>query len=174
MGPLSQRPTVYRDSYQGDPGIFGSIGRAIGGIVGMVPGVGSIVGGGITAIANKFDPIKAPQLPGMLPRSPFQQGPQFPVVPAPGSRAARERLFPGGQSGYMVQGGPSMSGYHYNKADYFLRDGTFVPAGTKLVKNRRRNPANSKATNRAISRVAGAKKHAQTLSRITIRKASCK
>jgi hypothetical protein len=175
IGPMvSQRATVSRDPYMGDPGIFGSIGRFIGGAVSLVPGVGGLVGGGITRLANTIDPIKtAPSIPALrgLPIL-QQQAPQRTGVSIGG-------LGPGGAKpyarfDYAPQGGPAMSGYHYNKADYFLRDGTFVPKGSKLVKNRRRNPANSKATNRAISRVAGAKKHAQTLSRITIRKASCK
>jgi hypothetical protein len=134
------------------------------------------VGGGITALSNVLDPQErrsvmtaVPQLPPMATPT-FQQS--YPVVKKPGVLAAAQRVIPGGESGYMVQGmaGPAPSGYHWNKADYFLRDGTFVPKGTKLVKNRRRNPANIRATNRAISRVASAKKHAQTLSRVTIRK----
>lgn len=164
---VSMRPTVYRDPrYQGDPGIFGDIGRFIGGAVKSLPVVGGLAGGAITGLANVLDP-KKPQIAPMLPQV-FQQAP---VVPKPGAMGAIQRFLPGGESGYMPAG-PSPSGYHWNKADYFLRDGTFVPKGTKLVKNRRRNPANIRATNRAISRVASAKKHAQTLSRITIRKKS--
>jgi hypothetical protein len=64
------------------------------------------------------------------------------------------------------------SGYHWNKSDYFLMDGTFVPKGTKIVKNRRRNSLNPRALDRAIGRVSGAKKASKKLSRITIR-SSC-
>jgi hypothetical protein len=49
-------------------------------------------------------------------------------------------------------------GMHPNKSDYFLKDGTFVPAGTKCVKNRRRNPMNPRALDRAIGRMNGAKR----------------
>jgi hypothetical protein len=171
----SQRPTVRRGGYQGDPGIFGDIGRFIGKAAGSIPVVGGLVGGGITALSNVLDPQRQagtsaiPQLPPMATPT-FQQS--YPIIKKPGARGAVERVLPGGESGYMVQGmaGPAPSGYHWNKADYFLRDGTFIPKGSKLVKNRRRNPANIKATNRAISRVASAKKHAQTLGRVTIRK----
>lgn len=45
------------------------------------------------------------------------------------------------------------SGYHPNKSDYFLKDGTFVAQGTKCVKNRRRNPANMRALDRAMTRL---------------------
>jgi len=67
----------------------------------------------------------------------------------------------------------SMGGYHLNKSDYFLMSGEFVPAGTRWVKNRKRNPANARATSRAISRITGAKRYAGALSRISIRKKKC-
>lgn len=43
-------------------------------------------------------------------------------------------------------------GYHINKSDYFLKDGTYVPAGSRYVKNRRMNPANGRALRRSIRR----------------------
>jgi len=61
-------------------------------------------------------------------------------------------------------------GYHWNKSDYFLRSGEFVPAGTRAVRNRRRNPANPRATSNAITRIKGAKRYAKSLSSISIRK----
>jgi len=61
-------------------------------------------------------------------------------------------------------------GYHWNKSDYFLRSGEFVPAGSRSVKNRRRNPMNPRATSNAISRVKGAKRFASSLAHISIRK----
>lgn len=45
-------------------------------------------------------------------------------------------------------------GYHLNKSAYFLRDGTFVPARSRFVRNRSRNPANGRALRRAIGRVS--------------------
>jgi len=64
-------------------------------------------------------------------------------------------------------GGP---GYHLNKSSYFLMSGEFVPAESRWVKNRKRNPANARATSRAISRITGAKSYAKSLGRISIRK----
>jgi len=61
-------------------------------------------------------------------------------------------------------------GHHPNKSDYFLRDGTFVPAGSRCVKDRRRNPLNVRAASRAISRIASAKTATASLGRVTIRK----
>lgn len=165
------RPTVSRQAgMAGDPGIFGSIGRFLGGAVSSIPFVGGIAGGALTGLANAIDPVKTPPIAAMpgvgiqgLPT--FQQAPQK----VPGVAGLLQRGIPGGETGYTCPAGKPPSGYHVNKSSYWLMDGTFVPEGTKWVKNRRRNPANSRATNRAISRVASAKKHAQTLSRITIR-----
>jgi len=69
--------------------------------------------------------------------------------------------------------GKAPSGYHYNKTSYFLKDGTFVPEGTKLVKNRRRNPLNPRAASRAISRLESAKKAVKRLDRITVKCRRC-
>jgi len=63
-----------------------------------------------------------------------------------------------------------ISGYHWNKSGYFLKSGEYVRAGSKMVKNRRRNPANPRATSNAIMRIKGAKRYASSLSSISIRK----
>jgi len=73
--------------------------------------------------------------------------------------------------GAMQAGKPCpVSGYHWNKSGYFLQSGEYVPPGTKMVKNRRRNPANPRATSNAITRIKGAKRYAASLSSISIRK----
>ena len=66
-------------------------------------------------------------------------------------------------------GGHPMRGTHLNKTTYRTLDGTLVPAGTRCVKNRRRNPLNPRALSRAVSRVAAAKKYATMLDRIEIK-----
>jgi len=96
-------------------------------------------------------------------------------VPAPGIIAATQRFFPGGETGMMdpaMQAGKPcpVAGYHWNKSGYFLLTGEYVSPGTKMVKNRRRNPANPRATSNAISRIKGAKRYAKSLSSISIRK----
>lgn len=77
---------------------------------------------------------------------------------------------PGGQQYNfgVAESGPSMngnrgcggcpSGYHPNKSSYFLKDGTFVPEGSRCVKNRRRNPGNMRALDRALGRLNSAKR----------------
>jgi len=106
----------------------------------------------------------APQLPGIIP--------------------AIQRFFPEGETGLgimapqngavpaaMMAGKPSgVAGYHWNKSGYFLKSGEYVAPGTKMVKNRRRNPANPRATSNAITRIKGAKRYAKSLSAISIRK----
>lgn len=49
-------------------------------------------------------------------------------------------------------------GCHANKADYFLKGGTFVAAGSRCVTNRRRNPLNPRALDRAAGRLRSAQK----------------
>jgi len=104
---------------------------------------------------------------------------------APGIGAALQRALPGGATGLLpfpeIMNGAGMaaaqagkacpiSGYHWNKSGYFLKSGQYVEAGTKMVRNRRRNPANPRATSNAIARISGAKRYATSLGRISIRK----
>jgi len=63
-------------------------------------------------------------------------------------------------------------GYHWNKSSYFLMSGEYVPAGTRAVRNRRRNPCNPRAVSRALSRVKSAKRFAKSISHVSIRKRS--
>jgi len=93
------------------------------------------------------------------------QGPGI-VGPMPGPQVMN------GEGVAAMQAGKPcpVSGYHWNKSGYFLKSGQYVAAGTKMVKNRRRNPANPRATSNAITRITGAKRYAATLGRISIRK----
>jgi len=97
-------------------------------------------------------------------------------VQKPGIIAAIQAAIPGGQTGMMtipaMQAGKPcpVQGYHWNKSGYFLLSGEYVYPGTKMVKNRRRNPANPRATSNAITRIKGAKRYAKSLSSISIRK----
>ncbi len=70
-----------------------------------------------------------------------------------------------------VNGGLPPRGYRLNKSSYFLRSGEFVPAGTRWVKTRRRNPGNMRALDRSIGRIQSAKRMAKKLGRITVRDA---
>ena len=150
---------IKRLSYTGDPGFFGDIFGAIKGAVG--------------GAARGFmgQPPRPVAGPGSFPLAPIRHGgPALRIGPATfplpflGDR-------PGPDS---VAGCAPMSGYHLNKSEYFLKSGEFVPEGSRLVRNRKRNPANARATSRAISRIVGAKNYAKSLSRVSIRKHSHK
>lgn len=174
-GPLSGAAAGQygRRAYMGDPGLFGFLGKAVGTVAKVagkiLPGpVGIAAGtvGGLLAGGSKSTAVT--RVPNTLTIAP-QQIPQLPV---PGVQGAIQRALPGGQTGYMPAG-PSPSGYHWNKTSYFLRDGTFVPEGSKLVKNRRRNPLNPRAASRAISRLESAKKATKRLDRVAIKCRRC-
>jgi len=121
------------------------------------------------------DPLTRGQFPmqAFAPRN----GATFPQVPIPGPVGALQRAIPFGATGMMaapqMNGMGKMGGYHPNKSSYFLKSGEFVPEGTRWVKNRKRNPANARATSRAISRIVGAKTYSKSLSRVSIRKKKC-
>ena len=186
-----------RTGFQGDPGLFGSIGRFLGGaattVGGFLPGpagtiltkAGSLISGTNTVIGRPVSvaaaqPVAA-QSAGLVAQD----------------RSVTERLrdvidvdFPfGGEPGFGVQffgggGGKStavpapangkcMGGFHRNKASYFLKDGTRILKGTVCVKNRRRNDLNDRAASNAIKRLEGARKAIKNIQRVSIRCARC-
>jgi len=159
---------IRRASYTGDPGFFGDI---FGGIKGAIGG----------AVRGFTGMTRQPPIPTAGPGSvQLYTGPRMNIAArnghelqkVPGLGGFLERLAPGGASGFMANGGApcDTAGYHLNKSAYFLMSGEFVPEGSRYVRNRKRNPANARATSRAISRVVGAKRYATSLSRISIRK----
>ena len=85
-----------------------------------------------------FDPNGQPQEPGVRPPSP---------APCNGACA---------------------SGYHLNKSDYFLKSGQFIRKGSACVKNRRRNPLNPRAADRAIGRLRSASAFGKYLAKISL------
>jgi len=165
----------------GDPGLFGFIGNVLKTAAGAIPGpLGTIsrslfptsprVGAAIQE-RPLFTPFTPPVIrtPGFFPVNVPQEAPSFPTgVPIPGQ--APQRFFPGGATGV---GTGCASGFHPNKSAYFLKNGTFVEAGSRCVKNRRRNPLNPRAASRAISRLESAKKAVTRINRITIRCPRC-
>lgn len=68
----------------------------------------------------------------------------------------------------QVAGMMRPAGYHLNKTGYFLQDGTYVAPFTKWVKNRRRNPLNPRALDRACGRVSSAQKATKWIHRSTV------
>ena len=192
LGPPAQ---VGNGRYMGDPGLFSFLGRAVRGVAGVVgqiagaaTGLSGLFGGraaipGASTIPGPIlMPRPMPRFPVAMPGAPGVAvniaGPQFvprgmgvfPQVPRPGVGAAVERFLPGGQTGMMPAPSATMGGFHLNKTSYFLKDGTYIEAGTKWVKNRRRNPGNMRALSRSMARLKSAKKMAAVLGTVTIRK----
>lgn len=175
-----------RHGHAGDPFLHKSIGKALGGVartaVSFLPG-GNLIGGAIDAVrgggGGHAAPFAAP--PPAMPGGGQDFGSQLVARLKGGGGLIGSitdplGLGPGGAFGggggtfQSLNGGPPPAGYRYNKTSYFLRDGTFVPAGTKIVKIRRRNPLNPRALDRAMGRLTSAKRAAKKIGRISIRK----
>ena len=180
----------------GDPGLFSFLGGAIKGAIGGLIRGGplGVIGGAIRgALGGRGG---APIPPPLITRAPvgtqinraalisrFQQ--TVPVQDVPGVRGAIERFLPGGRTGREVaipaNGARCPSGFHLNKTGYFVASspgnpsagGSWVAPETMCVRNRRRNPLNPRAADRAIGRLTSAKRAVQRLNRITIRKKKC-
>jgi len=91
-------------------------------------------------------------------------GGSYPIggqIPTTDEQLLQQLAVRGAQVASVAMGCPS--GYHANKTSYFLKDGTYVPRGSRCVRNRRRNPLNFRALNRSISRVKQAHKTAQRI-----------
>jgi len=183
---------IQRAKYTGDPGFFDFLKKAATIGTSFIPFVGPTISQAVSRLGSSGPGVGPVSRTGRTPaqerarcaaaggqtwggpgvgcvQSPltggatfFEKPGGFPPITFGGSRIAAEM---NGMNGVM-----NMSGYHPNKSDYFLKSGEFVPAGTRMVKNRKRNPANARATSRAISRIAGAKTYAKSLGRISIRK----
>jgi len=136
---------------RGDPGLFGAIGSALTGLItgGPAGAVAGAVSGWKGEPAAPRPTISA-SIPQLTTPSSFPS-----YVPTPGVVGSAQRFLPGGETGYTAAAKPA--GYHLNKSEYVLKDGTVVPKGSRYVKNRRRNAMNPRALRRAVERVDAAK-----------------
>jgi len=179
----------------GDPGLFGSI---FGGIKKLArTAISTMPGGGIALglagaaktlltrqrrAARDIGTLRGRQQ--LLPAAAFQQyqGPPAQAVqPVPGFRGLMERIIPGGATGLQVPGeaiGARVpQGYHLNKSGYYRggRPGSasssveWIPEESIFVKNRKRNPMNPRAWDRAFGRLKSAQNLKKKMGRITIR-----
>lgn len=149
---------------RGDPGLFGFLGRVARKAVSFIPGVGPIASEVMGLAGIGREKARALPIQALAPTG-------IPIrAPAPGVRAFIERGLPGGETGMETVSVACPSGYHANKADYYLKDGSYVAKGTRCVKNRRRNPMNPRAMSRAISRIDSGKRFQHTLAGIETHK----
>jgi hypothetical protein len=153
-------PSAMMRQRYGDPGLFGFLGKvgkaALGGAVGLATGgLQGAISGAVTPFVGSRPAASVPQGPGRPPAL------NLPMVAPRGAGfttpVGRVSMFEKPSSNGVGTKLACPSGFHANKADYFLRDGTFVPAGTKCVKNRRRNPMNVRALRSSVARIDSAK-----------------
>jgi len=180
---------------RGDPGLFGFLKKAVGLGTGLVSKLGiPLVSGVAGAVSQVIS--GPPKTPGMMVAEtlPVQRVPGVAGAGQrlfPGGRTGFEVPIPAagfptrlnGEAGIretqekkvfaniqLQNGGGCPKGFQLNKTDYFLKDGTFVQAGTRCVAMRRRNPLNPRAFDRALGRISAAKRFGKRLGRVTIRK----
>jgi hypothetical protein len=156
---------------QGDPGLRDWGRRAMGWGVKTALGLTGF-GGAAAAVQAATGGGSNGAIRGPLER--HRVGPPVQVmVPRPGLIGAIQRAVPGGATGTMVapgfgaNGSGCESGFRPNKTSYFLKDGTFVEAGSRCVRRRQRNPLNPKAMSRAIGRIDGGKRFQNRMSQIS-------
>ena len=158
----------------GDPGPFGFIGSAIKKVAGIAKFIPGPIGWAAGAV-SKFMPSGQTAAPRPVPSFPMQPPmtfapTQLPQQPVPGIVGIGPSYEPTPATNGKI-GSPA--GYHVNESDYFLKDGTFVSAGSRWVKNRKRNPLNPKAASKAIGRIEQLKRATERFKRITIKKKCC-
>lgn len=138
---------------RGDPGFFDFI-KKIGSAVVRASPIGQAFSA-VQAFRAPRAPAPSPRFPVTTfrpPPPPRQLGPvgtAIAVAAAPAVVGAIASRLDGGA------GAIQPAGTHLNKSSYFLRDGTFVPARSRYVRNRTRNNANGRALRRAIGRAKG-------------------
>ncbi len=175
--------------YAGDPGLFGSIfgglKKGFGLAAKFIPG-GAAVQTGISLIRQRFARRNPRQIGTRRGRAELNiqmaqmTGPQ--TVPVLGPSTIRERLqniIPGGATGLTVQipgeaiGARVPQGYHLNKTGYWRGAGgmnpEYIPKESIFVKNRKRNPLNPRAWDRAFGRLKSAQNFKRKMGRITIK-----
>ena len=115
-------------------------------------------------LGSCLPPISGDPGPGAgIPGDPFAPG--FPGLPPKAPK--------GGGGCPALGAGTTLAcpaGCHPNKSDYFLRGGAFVPKGSRCVRNRRRNPLNPRALDRAAGRLRSAKRAGSFLAKVVIPK----
>jgi hypothetical protein len=161
---------VGKKLHRGDPGFLGDlfgIGKGIAGA--LIPGVGVVD----RAIKALKDPPPKPQ--GSIRPAAGRRGTKFIGTVQKRAGVSMAHI----QDGTVIQRDDTPAtacpqGMHPNKSSYFRTSpgGTviFHPPGTNCVKNRRRNPLNPRAFDRALGRVSSAKRFGEKLGRVTIRK----
>jgi hypothetical protein len=182
---MSYAMKVSRASARGDPGLLGFIGKAVGTIGGLLPGPAGAIAQGVGGVITKAGTPGNTGVKVLQTAILTKQAPALPGVGVPtGQQISGVNI--GGTSGVTVgtikqlappqfngvtSGSSStaagvaicaLKGTHMNRTGYYTQQG-YVQAGTRCVKNRRRNPLNPRALSRAMSRIASAQKAVKCL-----------
>jgi len=176
--------------FQGDPGLFGFIGKAVSKVTSLAAGAARFgfsqtpLGQAVAIAKAKFGPAavgfaQRTDFTALGPPPAFTTEPSVSLVNPQGTgRTAIANVEVGTQvlrDTSAPDGCPQ--GMRRNKSNYFKRTPggsvVFVPKGMACVKIRRMNAGNTKATRRAISRIKSAQRLKDALSSITIRKKKC-
>ena len=138
----------YSSGYSGDPQLGGLLslgarlaGRGIRGLLGRISGRSIARAAVGTAVVTAAPGIARTMGRGMdLP------------IPMPGGARIRPGAFlPGGTPFFTP--GECPKGFRKNKSSYFLKNGQHVPRGSKCVRYRRMNVANTRALKRSTRRL---------------------
>lgn len=173
---------------QGDPGIFGAIGKALGKVakgVAKAAFAATPVGAAYNAVRSAFNqPASRPpappmnwnppiSLPTLQPNPGTGLGPDYPPSeeePVPASNTTVVSHPSGGMALVPTSGNVcTMKGYHLNRSGYWSNGSSLIPGahwvakGTMCVKNRRMNPFNPRAASRAMTRIASLHKGMKAL-----------
>ena len=138
----------YTGGYQGDPQLGGLLslgarlaGRGIRGLLGRISGRSLVRAGVGTAAVAALPAVSRTMGRGM------DIG-----IPMPGGAAIRPgAMLPGGTPFFTP--GECPKGFRKNKSSYFLKNGQHVPRGSKCVRYRRMNVANTRALKRSTRRL---------------------
>lgn len=187
---------MQRAMYQGDPGLFSFVGKALkgvakiggkvlGGVVGAAKGlatggIGGAIAGGLTGSGI----VKIPKLPTTT--NPVLMGISGPLGRSTGMPGTGVSIGGGlqiGGGGVSLGGGLQIGNPgapatmvnsngvvcrgHMNKSTYYsAARGGVVPAGSVCVTNRRMNPLNPRAASRAMRRLSGLAKAMRSTERM--------
>jgi len=183
-------PAINRQQFRGDPGIFGDIFKKVTSFVRDPVGtlvstaVDLLSGGGGTdpppktmaqaqaeAVVSNGTIVRTAQT---VPTDFIDFDFPFSGEPGFGVTFFGQNGENGGSTATAAPAnGKCQSGFHLNKATYFLKSGQRILKGTVCVKNRRRNALNDRAASNAIRRLEGARKAIKNIQRVSIRCGKC-
>lgn len=174
-------PALNRSEFRGDPGFFGDIFKTVTGFISDP--IGTVVDVATKFIGGSDPPPKPIAVSVAQATQPILVQDKFPGELGPfdldifgAGQPGASLSFGAGRNGAraVAANGKCESGFHLNRSEYVLKNGTRILKGTVCVKDRRMNPLNPKAADKAIRRVGRAKAATESLDRVTIKCRRCR